>query len=91
MTQKKKDQVIDLELARVYIGPQVVTVRAGDLGSSAVLRNRDESDANAVRRSLATFSNKRLKKELSALADSFDGIKPKTKSSKARPATGAFK
>lgn len=75
MSQKQKERVIDLELARVYIGPQVVTVRAGERGSSAVLRNLDESDGNALRRALPMFSNRRLKKELSRLADSFDGLK----------------
>ena len=75
MSQTKKEQTIELELARVFVGPQVVTVRAGQLGSSAILRNMNESDGNALRRALPMFSNKRLKKELTALADGLDGIK----------------
>jgi hypothetical protein len=77
MSQTKEDQIIDLELARVFVGPQVVTVRAGQLGSAAILRNMNESDANALRRALPAFSNKRLKKQLSKLADSFDGLCPR--------------
>ena len=85
MRPQQKEHVIDLDLARVFVGPQVVTVRAGQLGSSAILRNMNESDGNALRRSLPMFSNKRLKRELSTLADELDGLRVRPPAPQGRP------
>ena len=85
MTTKKKEQVIELELSRVFIGPQVVTVRAGERGSTVVLRNLGDSDGNALRRALPAFTNRRLKKEISILADELDGLRPKTSKPQSKP------
>ena len=70
-------QQINLEFCAVSIGQQVVTVRGGQHGSHAVLRQMGESDGAALRRALPAFTYKRLKKELSDLADDLDGIKRK--------------
>ncbi|MDA8822026.1 hypothetical protein N9N45_07025 [Planktomarina temperata] len=68
---------INLEYSQVHLSPQVVTVRGGPHGSHAVLRKQGETDAQAVRRAVSGFQYRRLKAELSKLADHLDGRGPK--------------
>ena len=69
--------LINLEHSQVRISPQLVTVRGGAHGSHAVLRKRGETNAQAVRRAVSGFQYRRLKAELTKLADHLDGLSPK--------------
>jgi len=69
--------LINLEHSQVHISPQLVTIRGGAHGSHAVLKKLGETDAQALRRALASFQYRRLKAELKKLADHWEGLAPK--------------
>ena len=68
---------VNLEHCQVHTSRQIVTIRGGQHGSHAVLKKLGETDAQALRRALASFQYRRLKAELKKLADYWDGLAPK--------------